>query len=718
MASDGNSFLPTILSVFYAVFHDKGGTNIVYQVPEDLILTSPTQALGTNLSASTSGLRSSESDAQTLASVSSIGKDSKSGGGGEDSVNPSRASSVSRYSHLASSRETLGSSANRALAHNRFLFKFEDISRYVIPPRALCGRLVTCTTRRHQIIGFPVELENRKRYERNFFRYNVCFVFERTADLSCYEPIVRKIGRVLTTCEEESCFLTSPETSHKIHAILEQLYEDLNSYSETSIPIDKFNSIELKIFPFYPNPPEVHDWSVPIALINLKKRIEANWDLTMAKICSHIDGTNHVSRIAYLADCDLDLTRKAIQHLLFYQVIMMIDIFQFSNMYTLCRSVSWLADEAHVRDECGPYVTKPDHDISEWPDLLHLYSRLKPGLTVFDWMHEYDTDKHGIDPRRFVSFGVIKGFLRRVHRWPVLLASPGQEKNIERRPSSTFRKRGKSLNLTSPPTFPVMSPTGSGVTSPPVLTETSVFFPRNIASTTPPGPPSVFSSAGLRRHGSQSQRDRDKGDRGEGERERTFSTPARRASNAKEYLEQFKREKVDSNPTPPPGGLMNSASVVMGAINTNIQTSPRTQRYRSRRGSYISPVAGPGAGGVTAGIGLAGLTHSTSTIANDYSMNSLDGLPSGTSLTNPSRPRLSRSPSSQNIMLPGAQMTGGIGPTAVVPAELKDLLDGTRHTDELGTKFEVGWPVLEEYLVAIGGGKGDGDFGKIEIIYR
>lgn len=86
--------------------------------------------------------------------------------------------------------------------------------------------------------------------------------------------------------KEESSFLSSPETSHTIHAILEQLYEDLNSYSETSIPIDKFNSIELKIFPFYPNPPEVHDWQVPVALINLKKRMEDNWDLTMAKVRS------------------------------------------------------------------------------------------------------------------------------------------------------------------------------------------------------------------------------------------------------------------------------------------------------------------------------------------------------------------------------------------------------------------------------------------------
>lgn len=43
----------------------------------------------------------------------------------------------------------------------------------------------------------------------------------------------------------------------------------------------------------------------------------------------------------------------------YYQVVMTIDIFQYSNMYTLRKNVQWLADEHHVRDECGPYVTKP-----------------------------------------------------------------------------------------------------------------------------------------------------------------------------------------------------------------------------------------------------------------------------------------------------------------------------------------------------------------------
>jgi len=38
---------------------------------------------------------------------------------------------------------------------------------------------------------------------------------------------------------------------------------------------------------------------------------------------------------------------------------MTIDIFQYSNIYILKRSLQWLADDPNVKDECGPYVTKP-----------------------------------------------------------------------------------------------------------------------------------------------------------------------------------------------------------------------------------------------------------------------------------------------------------------------------------------------------------------------
>lgn len=52
------------------------------------------------------------------------------------------------------------------------------------------------------------------------------------------------------------------------------------------------------------------------------------------------------------------------------------------------------------------------------------------------------------------------------------------------------------------------------------------------------------------------------------------------------------------------------------------------------------------------------------------------------------------------------------------PPDLIPLLDGEHHTDELCTRFEVGWPILKQWLVLAGGGSGDGDFGRVSIIYR
>lgn len=50
----------------------------------------------------------------------------------------------------------------------------------------------------------------------------------------------------------------------------------------------------------------------------------------------------------------------------------------------------------------------PGRSIPDWPKLLHLYSRMRPGKTVFEWMQDHDVRSLGIDIRRFASFGVIK----------------------------------------------------------------------------------------------------------------------------------------------------------------------------------------------------------------------------------------------------------------------------------------------------------------------
>lgn len=171
MASDGNSFLPRLRSVFYARFDETRGPEIAYQVPEGLITSS-----GGPISGAASPVPSGSSRASSRLAF----------------VPPERPESRSRVSKVSPQKGTVSSAF-------RTLFNFEDVSRYIIAQSPLCGRLVTCTAGNYKVLGFPVELMGK--YQRNFFRFNVCFVFDALADLSCYEPIVRKVNRVLTACE-------------------------------------------------------------------------------------------------------------------------------------------------------------------------------------------------------------------------------------------------------------------------------------------------------------------------------------------------------------------------------------------------------------------------------------------------------------------------------------------------------------------------------------
>ncbi|KAF5389804.1 hypothetical protein D9757_003726 [Collybiopsis confluens] len=707
------TFLPRIQSVFYAGFDLVTGPKIICQVPESLIaVPQPIPAANfpslppTPSSEDPSPLHATASRNSTLSAA----------------VSPTELRPNSRSFSLSQGKQP---------ASSQVLFNFEEISKYVIPGPALCGRLVICSTKRHRIIGFPSQLRGGK-YQRNFFRFNLCFVFERIADLSCYEPIVRKISRVLASWEEESGFLSAPGNDAAIHAIIEQLYEDLNSYSETSISIDQFNSIELKIFPFYPNPPAVQDWMVPIALINLVRRIEDNWDLTMAKVCKHIDGINHVSKIAHLAECDIELTRSAISHLLYYQVIMTVDIFQFSNMYTLRKSIQWLASEFHVKEECGPYSAKPGKythahlpvarlartlvrylgfPIPDWPKLLHLYSRLKPGRTVLEWMEEYDVQKLGIDVRRFMSFGVIKGFLRRVHRYPVFIpgSKPAVHSPVSDDPSAvTDRKRVRSLTGTSLKISNQSpeSPTSGqqllrGRTSHIAAPATSISSDQAIsAPSTPRG------------------------------RTNTINNPitanavppfarTRRSSAAERILEQLQtrnqnliRSPGTAQASPRTSWISNSAEqpsvstvVPIPAITETASTpqdstptqatataAPRIELERqiARRQSLVAPA--------------------TTTTATNAPPNSpiLPRL-----ALKPPRPTLERSPSAPITRTFNTMNTKNAVPLSY-PAELLELLDGEHHSDELAVRFEAGWPLLEKWLHSIG----EGQNGRVLIINR
>lgn len=67
--------------------------------------------------------------------------------------------------------------------------------------------------------------------------------------------------------------------------------------------------------------------------------------------------------------------------------------------------------------------------------LFELYTSLRHGKLLRQWITENKNALGGIDIRRFISFGVIKGFLYRVHRYPILGDfANGDKKTNEKRP--------------------------------------------------------------------------------------------------------------------------------------------------------------------------------------------------------------------------------------------------------------------------------------------
>ncbi|EMD86848.1 hypothetical protein COCC4DRAFT_199007 [Bipolaris maydis ATCC 48331] len=356
------------------------------------------------------------------------------------------------------------------------LFPFSSVTQYLIPTQQFCDRLLTFCVNHHRVIGYPVCIREGK-YSRNEFIFNFAIVIgENERDWACYGEVARKLGRLLRGLEEQGGFLSKEEVGvwdddggtidagldngvcgfgvgggSKVYALCEMVLEDLNNYAECMIPIvlDDSNTINLKLFPTRPPPPPILAHQVPLLTISLSSLQQpVSSDLTLNRILPYINGINSIAHIAQLADTDLSLTRKAIQHLVYYGCLVLLDIFSFGAIYAPTAEIGGFIIDAEVKDECMRYVRVPRMKlgpnaksavgstlkISEFDahiaaqkkeeeeekaiqtsheTLITLYTSLRQGLTLKNWVLENLDLLSGIDVRRLITFGVIKGFLYR-----------------------------------------------------------------------------------------------------------------------------------------------------------------------------------------------------------------------------------------------------------------------------------------------------------------
>lgn len=244
-----------------------------------------------------------------------------------------------------------------------------------------------------------------------------------------------------------------------IESLLEIIKEDLNNYGECMIPVDDANTLNMKLFPHHATPPVVRGWHVPVAKVKFADVVDATWDLTLQRVVAHVDGVADVRRVAQRADVELDLAKLALRHLMYYDTVLLLDMFLFGACYAPRPGIhDFVANVGGMVDECANYVCAGGavavsgnsmdeggsgegsseqgangagraesptslglghHRLSNYL-LIKLMTTFCVGKTVAEWLKLHmdaglDVLRF-VDVRRLVQFGVIKGCLYRVHK--------------------------------------------------------------------------------------------------------------------------------------------------------------------------------------------------------------------------------------------------------------------------------------------------------------
>jgi hypothetical protein len=94
---------------------------------------------------------------------------------------------------------------------------------------------------------------------------------------------------------------------------------------------------------------------------------------------------------------------------------------------------------SHTHPSDSTFHTSDPHPITH-ETLITLYTSLRQGLTLRTWVLDNLALLAGIDIRRLITFGIIKGFLYRVHRYAIatsLNLPPAPPTSLQSAPPST-----------------------------------------------------------------------------------------------------------------------------------------------------------------------------------------------------------------------------------------------------------------------------------------
>lgn len=236
------------------------------------------------------------------------------------------------------------------------------INAYILPKRELERQILTVNTLGIKIVGYPVKIDHEK-YARNAFYFNICLVCDHYCRSVQYEPIVKKLCEFLIMMEMQYSFLSNDEYKPRIQKMLNKIITDLNESKVCTITEEE-TTIYLKITKIVDDPPEVYDHVVPVLRKEFENMPLSECDLTTQQVMPFINGVHHVAKIAVLADVENALVKSCIQNLVYYNVVELLPLFKYSNVYMCTRNLQKLARNQDFAQEClGNVALKSDQPL-------------------------------------------------------------------------------------------------------------------------------------------------------------------------------------------------------------------------------------------------------------------------------------------------------------------------------------------------------------------
>eukprot|EP00928_Gymnodinium_smaydae_P014020 TRINITY_DN15083_c5_g1_i1.p1 TRINITY_DN15083_c5_g1~~TRINITY_DN15083_c5_g1_i1.p1 ORF type:complete len:445 (+),score=75.43 TRINITY_DN15083_c5_g1_i1:253-1587(+) len=316
---------------------------------------------------------------------------------------------------------------------------FKHLAKYLLPDSFARGRVVSVYLDDHVVVGAPVYIEDT-RYHRNIFQFNICMVVSSQVNLDPYREIAQHLAAGFRVLEMETKLLSSKDKLEKVQTTLHQLRSQLNRSDECCVLVDASHLIAFRVRRYslaLAPPPSVDVVPVPLVdLVQLFSRpdfdgiqpADETWtskidpDASLLQLLPYVDGIRSIASVADASGVDLDATVACLRHLQHFGFVAFIDAIGLDKRYRLTNEFHRAFERPDVASEVVRYVTAGV--IEDSPALMQeirsLYCSVdgwSATLDQFKQMHMPLFQQHGFSLRHFITFGLMKGFLKPVYRY-------------------------------------------------------------------------------------------------------------------------------------------------------------------------------------------------------------------------------------------------------------------------------------------------------------